>query len=112
MQALPMTTPSVVKNARTLFAQRASSATIQVSLRSIMKIPADLNKLVGKTRTRRAGLPIIPQLPLFPLLPFLLSFPLHPLQFLFHFLVVRIEGEGKPVLFRRLGKSSQIGRAS
>src|SRR5258708_39028199 len=40
MQALPMITPSVVKNARILLAHRASSATIQVSLRSIMRILA------------------------------------------------------------------------
>jgi hypothetical protein len=44
MQALPMTTPSVVKNARTLLAQRASSATIQVSFRSIMIVVVDYNK--------------------------------------------------------------------
>src|SRR6266404_4270415 len=36
MHALPMTTPNVVKNARILLAHKASSATIQVSLRSIM----------------------------------------------------------------------------
>ena len=44
MHALPMTTPSVVKNARTLLAQRASSATIQVSFRSIMIAAVDYNK--------------------------------------------------------------------
>src|SRR5579863_4029006 len=48
MQALPMTTPRVVKNARTLLAQRASSATIQVSLRSIMWIPLNYTKPVRK----------------------------------------------------------------
>src|SRR5579872_7578448 len=41
MQALPMMTPSVVRNARTLLAQRASNATIQVSFRIIMEICAE-----------------------------------------------------------------------
>src|SRR6266705_659916 len=44
MHALPMITPSVVKNARILFAQSASSATIQVSFRSIMIVGVDYNK--------------------------------------------------------------------
>src|ERR1700681_3730725 len=35
MQALPITTPSVVRNARSLFDQSASTATRTVSLRSI-----------------------------------------------------------------------------
>src|ERR1700675_3603710 len=48
MQALPMITPSVVKNARILFAQRASSATIQVSLRSIMIVVVDYSKPMMK----------------------------------------------------------------
>src|ERR1019366_3103670 len=52
MHALPITTPSVVRNARTLLAQRASSATIQVSLVTIMIAADDYNKPRRKTSRR------------------------------------------------------------
>jgi hypothetical protein len=51
-----MTTPSVVKNARTLLAQRASSATNQVSLRSIMGIHWNYIKFDRKAARTQAWL--------------------------------------------------------
>src|SRR5579863_5127529 len=99
MHALPMTTPSVVKNARILFAQRASSATIQVSLRGIMWISVnDHNPRWETTRTQNMASSAPFTLPLF---------FLHPLQLFFHSLIMGIEGKRKPVFFRRFGKSPQ-----
>src|SRR5882672_8979311 len=80
MQALPMITPNVVRNARTLLAQRASSATIQVSLRGIMTIPVDENNFPEQS----------PALSPTPLLASLLYF--------FYFFCTRFSSSSTPLL--------------
>src|SRR5712692_3285200 len=119
MQALPMTTPRVVRKARSLLAQSPSSATIHVSFRSICVPANDYNKPQRKrparVRLERILAPIgrlvgaavcilavggtawefVENPPLF---------LLHSLQCVLNGPIMRIGGKRRAIFFRRLGK--------
>src|SRR5882762_6749575 len=114
MLALPMTTPSVVKNARILFAQRASSATIQVSFRSIMIAVVDYSKPKMKKTGGTLDRPFTGPFQLPPCVARIsiwhqlgdsssgvfrgALFLLHSLPGFFHGFVVRIESQGGAII--------------